>query len=145
MLRFVLRHGLLLGRDHLVRPPQIVVRQQAVAAGRFAAVVGGQVGRQPVQICARVVDGLAVVDPTRLEPHRLDHVLGAAVAPQDTLDAAQQRRPLADQQFGEGGGIGGHARSRYHGQEGVAHATPLMRISHVCIPDDSHRQSVSPS
>ncbi len=111
-LQFVLCHGLFLGRDDLVRPPQVVVGQQAVAPGRFAAVVGGQVGGQPVQIGPRVVDGLAVVDPTGLEPYGLDHVLGTIVSAEDALHPAQQCRPLTDQQFGKGGGIGGHARNR---------------------------------
>ncbi len=59
-----------------------------------------------------VVDGLAVVDPTGLEPHRLDHILGTIVSAEDALHPAQQCRPLTDQQFGKGGGIGGHARNR---------------------------------
>ena len=113
-------------------PPQVAVGQQPVAAARFAAVVSGKVGGQPIQIGPRIVDRLAVIDPSRLEPHRLDHVLGAVVAPRMRCtrrsSAGRSRisssvREAALRTCAEPGRQTG----------GTAHATPVMRISHILV------------
>lgn len=111
VLQFNLGHHLLFGGDRLIWPPQVVIGQQAVATGRFATMVGGQVGRQSVKIGPRVADRLLAVAPSHLELDRLKHILRIPVTPQNALHTAQQNGPLMDQQLSQDGGIGSHARS----------------------------------